>query len=662
MGHAELKRRVEQLKAEMQKVSRYSREAKCMRTSTSERLDSGHSTRSFNSPSCYSTTFQAPAPYPREHPPSVSAAPPFSGTLSSVAAPPRSSIPFIVTPVHARHSSPISVATSSDVPPCVLPPVTPSHVPSEPRLCVPTSDLARPPVRPFYGPAPTTSHPATPFFVSTNLLSVSSPAIPSTVASPLPMMPVPACSFPLPVTYSFIEVRSSSQLPSVPPFSGPSLSHSHTVIDCPVRGHSPHVSLPVSAPSPLESPPGGISPPFSSRTDPVTHSSVPAPPPFQSDPLVPSSVPVRPASHPDPVTASTTPSPPIVHAEELIDASAPVRPDSHPDPVTPCSGPAPPTCPSEPATPSCVPVCPSHLDLELPSRPPSPASSHIDHEMPPCSPTLPLPHHDPGIPSSVQAPSSSHFSPTTHAHVSSASCTTPLTPCIPAPSPIPPSSSSIPFGSLYNPAPPRSQPNHGTHSCNAAPLPIHLDPWKASAVASIHLRRSPEMRISHPDPITSFSVCSPPPAPPLPPPAPPLPPPAPPLLSTPLQHRIKSRQTLSTATPDLLASYGLGKLNNTSLMDQSPGTTIAGGSKDNLSSLQAELQAGNHTNRLRNTGMIRSPGGTPMMDSSVTSTPSLSFNTSLLTKFQNANSPETSGSDSENSGFETPSATPNGTP
>ncbi|XP_078277981.1 uncharacterized protein LOC144606065 [Rhinoraja longicauda] len=167
--------------------------------------------------------------------------------------------------------------------------------------------------------------------------------------------------------------------------------------------------------------------------------------------------------------------------------------------------------------------------------------------------------------------------------------------------------------------------------------------------------------------------------PPAPPPPPPPPAPPPPILSfrnLPLKTPLKDKSNLCTeeqvvmATPDLLESYGLARLNRRS---KSIGDLRDTGSADNLypvRSIYSELLAANHFKRLRSTGVDRSPGGTPSKTpknkaaQGEISSPASAFNTTLLDKFRNAKSPVESAprspadSDSDNSGFATPPGSP----
>ncbi|MGH0175107.1 UNVERIFIED_CONTAM: hypothetical protein FKN15_069498 [Acipenser sinensis] len=86
--------------------------------------------------------------------------------------------------------------------------------------------------------------------------------------------------------------------------------------------------------------------------------------------------------------------------------------------------------------------------------------------------------------------------------------------------------------------------------------------------------------------------------------------------------------------------------------------------------IQYELLASIPLKRLRATGIVRSPGGTPLntpRKSGEESSPASAFNTALITKFRNAlsppgtsslDSPERSDSDADSSGFATPHGTP----
>ncbi|XP_033903500.3 uncharacterized protein LOC117428513 [Acipenser ruthenus] len=177
-------------------------------------------------------------------------------------------------------------------------------------------------------------------------------------------------------------------------------------------------------------------------------------------------------------------------------------------------------------------------------------------------------------------------------------------------------------------------------------------------------------------------------APPLcvgpPPSAPPPPPPLPPSTAlpeaqTPLKDRTNHRksQFQMVATPDLLNSYGLSRLNRrcsssvdlTALSESEPES-----SSNPHHNIQYELLASIPLKRLRATGIVRSPGGTPLNTprksqpkSGEESSPASAFNTALITKFRNAlsppgtsslDSPERSDSDADSSGFATPHGTP----
>ncbi|XP_059844423.1 uncharacterized protein LOC132404282 [Hypanus sabinus] len=162
----------------------------------------------------------------------------------------------------------------------------------------------------------------------------------------------------------------------------------------------------------------------------------------------------------------------------------------------------------------------------------------------------------------------------------------------------------------------------------------------------------------------------------VPPPPPPLPPPLPSSSKLPLKTPLKDKSNLCTkeqmvlATPDLLESYGLARLNRRS---KSIGDLRDSGSLHNphpVKSIHSELLAANHFKRLRSTGVDRSPGGTPSKTPKVKaeqeemSSPASSFNMTLLNKFRNTKSPDESApqsptpSDSDSSGFATPPGSP----
>ncbi|XP_041059198.1 mitochondrial fission regulator 1-like [Carcharodon carcharias] len=164
-------------------------------------------------------------------------------------------------------------------------------------------------------------------------------------------------------------------------------------------------------------------------------------------------------------------------------------------------------------------------------------------------------------------------------------------------------------------------------------------------------------------------------------PPPPLPPPPPPplpsssnlVLKTPLKDKsnLHTREAMVLATPDLLDSYGLARLNRRC---KSIGDLRVPESDHNIQPIQSihsELLAANHFKRLRSTGIHRSPGGTPskipksqQAQEGEVSSPASAFNTTLLNKFRNTKSPSEnaprspSTSDSESSGFATPPGSP----
>ncbi|XP_005987224.1 WAS/WASL-interacting protein family member 3-like [Latimeria chalumnae] len=167
--------------------------------------------------------------------------------------------------------------------------------------------------------------------------------------------------------------------------------------------------------------------------------------------------------------------------------------------------------------------------------------------------------------------------------------------------------------------------------------------------------------------------------PPTVPAAPPLPPPPVPAstakFSSPLRDKTNSQQLqmVVPATPELLDSYGLSKLNRPfqSLVPLGPHPGTGSCNRGSLTSVQTELLSGNPLKRLRSTGVQRSPGGTPVqtpkkpeLQSGEVASPATAFNTALLDKFRNVGSPlevareATGDSDSDGSGFATPQGTP----
>ncbi|XP_078083003.1 uncharacterized protein LOC144502688 [Mustelus asterias] len=166
------------------------------------------------------------------------------------------------------------------------------------------------------------------------------------------------------------------------------------------------------------------------------------------------------------------------------------------------------------------------------------------------------------------------------------------------------------------------------------------------------------------------------------PPAPPLPPPPPPpplptssnlVLKTPLKDKSNhhTREAMVLATPDLLESYGLARLNRRCKSIGDLRVPERDHSIQPVQSLHSELLAANHFKRLRSTGIHRSPGGTPSKIPKSQQakgrdmiSPASAFNTTLLDKFRNTKSPiesaprSPSTSDSENSGFATPPGSP----
>ncbi|XP_030074380.1 uncharacterized protein LOC115480074 [Microcaecilia unicolor] len=145
----------------------------------------------------------------------------------------------------------------------------------------------------------------------------------------------------------------------------------------------------------------------------------------------------------------------------------------------------------------------------------------------------------------------------------------------------------------------------------------------------------------------------------------PTPPPAPPIFM-PLgdQTRLQQVENSVMATPESLSRHGLQQLNHKSLPDVPSGISYTSDLPDGLS-FQSELLASNHMKRLRYTSIERSPGGTPLksqtrkiLDPSLGRSPISAFNTALLTKFHSVASSDGEESESENSGFKTPAATP----
>ncbi|KAJ1093348.1 hypothetical protein NDU88_006452 [Pleurodeles waltl] len=566
----------------------------------------------------------------------------------------------IVAPIQASHmSSSIVPAPLLSHPDAVIPrstPQTPSTHPDSVTLSiVPATATSYPdPVTTSCFPAPTASHPHLVALSSIPAASDSHPnpgthssifAVP--ISHPDPV--IPSSIHPPPSTY--IQTMTPSIVPTSPPdpvipfsASAPPVSHPNRVTPC---------SVPASSPSNPD--PSDISGPSSSRPDPETSCSIPAPSSHHPDPVMssvpaPSSILVTPCSdfaHPSSHTSLVIPS-----------CVAALSSNSH-NQVPPYI-PAPPSSQQNPKALLCDHRCPSSkpnsVVLSCVHTLPSSSANHVPPSTVPIR-ALSLPNH---VSSSVApAHSLSHpdRQPFTSDHASlpchpdsemTSSLADPLPAGIPAPS-LFTSSSSTSFE-----IPVRSHTPVSSHRGQAPPPPPFNQVTEMQQIPSPPpSSQVPQMQPgSRSDTVPPTPVCVPPPAPPLPPLRPHLP-------FTPLRDRINSCETPGPASPDLFTSYGLGKLNGKSLLDQNPVASLVNCSRDNLGSLQSELQAGNHVNRLRSTGIVRSPGGTPVMDSS-TSTPSLTFNTSLLTKFQNANSPETS--DSDNSGFETPTGTPTGTP
>ncbi|XP_069789832.1 uncharacterized protein [Narcine bancroftii] len=162
----------------------------------------------------------------------------------------------------------------------------------------------------------------------------------------------------------------------------------------------------------------------------------------------------------------------------------------------------------------------------------------------------------------------------------------------------------------------------------------------------------------------------------LPPPPPPLPPPLPSFCNRPLKTPLKDKSNLHTkeqvalATPDLLESYGLARLNRRSKSIGDLRDPEGAHSLNPVRSLHSELLAANHFKRLRSTGVDRSPGGTPSKASNSKAaegearSPASVFNATLLDKFRNTKSPvefaprSPTTSDSDSSGFATPPGSP----
>uniref|UniRef100_UPI00398E99B6 mitochondrial fission regulator 1-like n=1 Tax=Pristiophorus japonicus TaxID=55135 RepID=UPI00398E99B6 len=161
--------------------------------------------------------------------------------------------------------------------------------------------------------------------------------------------------------------------------------------------------------------------------------------------------------------------------------------------------------------------------------------------------------------------------------------------------------------------------------------------------------------------------------PPPPPPPPPLPSSSRLVLKTPLKDEtnLHTREVMVSATPDLLESYGLARLNQRCKSIGDLKVSESDHSIQPVKSIHTELLAANHFKRLRSTGVHRSPGGTPSKipksqsaQEGEVSSPASAFNTTLLNKFRNTKSPiesaprSPSTSDSDNSGFATPPGTP----
>ncbi|XP_061418141.1 leiomodin-2-like isoform X2 [Lethenteron reissneri] len=164
-----------------------------------------------------------------------------------------------------------------------------------------------------------------------------------------------------------------------------------------------------------------------------------------------------------------------------------------------------------------------------------------------------------------------------------------------------------------------------------------------------------------PPPPTALPPTAPPPTalpptalPPLAPPptAPPPPPPAPPLpkAQVPLRERTNPMANAVAQTPELLKSYGLTSLNKKRVGDAktlcNAGESLAVCAASNW---QDELVSSLKSKRLKTTGAVRSPGGTPA-DAAVKGRDSIHNNMSpastmkaaLITKFQNVSSPASS--------------------
>ncbi|XP_069038287.1 uncharacterized protein [Lepisosteus oculatus] len=165
------------------------------------------------------------------------------------------------------------------------------------------------------------------------------------------------------------------------------------------------------------------------------------------------------------------------------------------------------------------------------------------------------------------------------------------------------------------------------------------------------------------------AVCPPPP-----PPAPPLPPSTPqPGAQTPLrdQANVRRGEFQVAATPDLLDSYGLSRLNRPGRSCVDPPAPPDLG--DPHADIRTAILACNPLKRLKATGIERSPGGTPIctprrsrLAGGQESSPASAFNTALLSKFRSAQSPapgappaDSPGSScSDGSGFTTPPGSP----
>ncbi|CAM9963605.1 unnamed protein product [Lampetra fluviatilis] len=148
-------------------------------------------------------------------------------------------------------------------------------------------------------------------------------------------------------------------------------------------------------------------------------------------------------------------------------------------------------------------------------------------------------------------------------------------------------------------------------------------------------------------PPTALPPLAPPPtAPPPPPPAPPLP-----KAQVPLRERTNPMANAVAQTPELLKSYGLTSLNKKRSVGDTKTLRNAGESLAVCAAAnwQDELVSSLKSKRLKTTGAVRSPGGTPA-DAAVKGRDSIHNNMSpastikaaLITKFQNVSSPASS--------------------